>query len=95
MYNTAVFPVIKARYGETIIEVQQTIEATLLGDAHAAPLEASSGSPALCLTRRYFASGRKLVELSAGLHPADRFRYSMSLRRDTTGGSPPGQIGGA
>lgn len=85
VHNTAVFSVIEARYGETIVEVQQTIEATLLSEAHAASLKASAGAPALCITRRYFASGRKLVELSVSLHPADRFRYSMSLRRDTAG----------
>ncbi len=78
---TAIFSQIERHYGEAITEVEQEIEAALLEPAAAGRLNARPGSPALLVTRRYFAAGRRLVELSRTLHPADRFRYTMTLRR--------------
>lgn len=80
-HSTAIFSQIEDRFGEAIVEVDQHIEATVLDEAAAARLHAAPGSPALLVTRRYLAAGRRLVELSRTLHPADRFRYAMTLRR--------------
>jgi len=71
--RTALWSLIEQRFGETVIEVDQRIEATLL-DAEMAP--------ALKFTRRYYVTGRRLVELSIHLHPADRFSYWMTINRD-------------
>jgi GntR family transcriptional regulator len=38
------------------------------------------GDLALEITRRYFASGGRLIQLSKTLLPADRFAYSMTFR---------------
>ena len=81
VHATAIFSQIELQYGETIAEVEQDIEATLLDRGNAERLRAEPCSPALLVTRRYFGAGHRLIELSRTLHPADRFRYSMTLRR--------------
>lgn len=82
--RTALWSLIENTYGETVIEVEQRIEATTLTQDEAAQLKAAPGSPALRFTRRYFATGRRLIELSISLHPADRFSYHMTIKRDAT-----------
>jgi len=81
--RTAIWSLIEKRYGETIIEVDQTIEATVLDEKMARLLKAEAGAPALKFTRRYYVTGRRLVEMSINVHPADRFSYKMTIRRDT------------
>jgi DNA-binding GntR family transcriptional regulator len=78
----AIFASIEAAHGLVVEEVRQDIEATLLVAAQARALGAAAGAPALRITRRYHAAGGRLVELSVTLHPAERFRYSMVLRRE-------------
>jgi GntR family transcriptional regulator len=80
-HATALFSQIEQEHGEAIVEVVQEIEAVLLDAPDAARLSAAPGSAALLVTRRYFAPGRRLIEMSISLHPADRFRYAMTLRR--------------
>jgi GntR family transcriptional regulator len=80
-HTTALFSQIEHEYGEAIVEVDQEIAAVVLDAADAARLRAGAGDAALLITRRYFAPGRRLIELSHSLHPADRFRYAMTLRR--------------
>ena len=83
--RTALWSLIELRFGETVVEVEQQIEAAILEPARAAQLKAVPGSPALRFTRRYYVTGRRLVELSINLHPADRFAYHMSIKRDAAG----------
>ncbi|MDE2198026.1 MAG: GntR family transcriptional regulator [Rhodospirillales bacterium] len=78
---SAIFSQIEQRYGEAIVEVSQEIEAVLLDAEAAERLMAAPGSAALLVIRRYYAAGRRLIELSRTLHPAARFRYAMTLRR--------------
>ena len=80
-HTTAIFRQIEERSGEAIVEVDQSIEAALLDPAAALLLDAPVGSPALLVTRSYLAAGRRLIELSRTLHPGDRFRHVMTLRR--------------
>ncbi len=80
--KTAMWSLIERNYGETVIEVAQEIEAALLSVEQAAQLECAPGAPALKITRRYFVTGRRLVELSVNMHPADRFSYAMTIKRD-------------
>jgi DNA-binding GntR family transcriptional regulator len=82
LHTRAIFAQIEDRFGVQIQEVHQEIEATLLNPDQAALLGSAPNSPALRITRRFFAAGHKLVELSISLHPADRFRYAMTVRRD-------------
>jgi DNA-binding GntR family transcriptional regulator len=84
--RTALWALIEERFGETVVEVDQEIEATLLDPETARLLEAAPGSPALKFTRRYYVTGRRLVELSIVTHPADRFSYRMTIRREAAPG---------
>lgn len=80
--RTAIWSLIEQRFGETVIEVEQEIEATVLDDEMARMLAAEPGAPALRFTRRYYVTGRRLVEMSISTHPADRFTYRMTIRRE-------------
>ena len=76
---------IERRFGEAIVEVEQQIEGTVLSSEEAEHLDAEEGTAALRITRRYFVTGRRLIELSTSLHPADRFSYAMTIKRDVPG----------
>lgn len=80
--RTAFWSLIEERFGETIVEVEQQIDAIVLDAEQAERLQAPTGSPALRFMRRYYVTGRRLIELSINIHPADRFSYSMNIRRD-------------
>ncbi len=80
-HTTALFSQIEQAHGETIVEVAQEIEAVLLDATDALRLRAAPGDAGLSIKRRYFGPGRRLIEVSTSLHPADRFRYAMTLRR--------------
>jgi hypothetical protein len=41
--------------------------------------------------RRYYATGRRLIELSINLHPANRFNYMMRINRDVDPGDASGR----
>ncbi len=84
--RTAFWALIEKQFGETVIEVDQEIQATVLSPEMARLLEAEAGSPALRFIRRYYVTGRRLVEMSISTHPADRFSYHMIIRRDAMPG---------
>jgi GntR family transcriptional regulator len=79
--RTAICALIESRYGETVVEIEQEIRATTLSQAEADQLMARAGDAALTITRRYFVTGRRLVELAFSVHPADRFTHTMTIRR--------------
>jgi DNA-binding GntR family transcriptional regulator len=83
--RTAICAIIERRFGETIVEVEQQIEGAALSGEEAQHLQAEEGAAALRITRRYFVTGRRLVELSTSLHPGDRFSYAMTIKRDVPG----------
>lgn len=83
--RTAIWALIESRFGERLSEVEQSIEAVTLEGEMAGLLAARTGAPALRITRRYFAAGRRLIEVSISIHPADRFSYAMTIKRDLTG----------
>ena len=63
---------------------EQQIEGAVLTEDVARRLGARAGDPALRLTRHYFVTGRRLIEMSISLHPADRFSYAMTIMRDVS-----------
>ena len=80
--KTAIYTLIERKYGETVVEIQQDIEAAIIPKDRAVVLGVKENSPALLITRRYFGTGGRLMEVTFNLHPADRFMYSMKLTRD-------------
>ena len=43
---------------------------------------ADPGTPALQISRRFYAAGRRLVLAAFNTMPADRFFYSVEIQRD-------------
>ena len=85
----AIYRLIERRFGEEAQEVRQEITAISLPDDIADQLKADPGSPALKIVRRYVGRGGRPFEVAVSIHPADRFTYSLRLRRQTdedTGG---------
>lgn len=80
--RSAVFALLERESGESVVEVQQEIRAIVLEPEMAQRLEAAPGGPALQITRRYFSTGRRLIEVSLNTLPADRFFYSMEILRE-------------
>lgn len=73
---------IEQRYGRRIAEIRQDVQAVLLTPAHAKALGEKPGAAALRVVRRYLDQAGETVEISVTIHPADRFTFSMRLRRE-------------
>jgi DNA-binding GntR family transcriptional regulator len=82
-FRSAVFGLIERESGETVVEIQQEIRAILLDGVSADRLQAERHSPALQITRRYFSTGRRLIQVSVNTVPSDRFFYSVEILRET------------
>lgn len=78
----ALFLLVEEQSGETCLEIQQEIRATILSDDIAQKLEAEPGAPALEITRRFYGTGRRLVLVAVNTMPADRFFYSVAIQRN-------------
>lgn len=76
--RTPVYSLIERNYGVRFSRVQQELRAKVLTRVEAAAVDAEEGSAALLILRRYFV-GADLCEVTTGLHPTDRFTYSMNL----------------
>ena len=87
-FRSAVFGLIEKEAGETVVEIQQEIRAVVLGDGEALRIAATPGGPALEITRRYFSTGRRLIQVSVNTIPADRFFYSVEILRQTAPANP-------
>lgn len=87
-FRSAVFGLIEKEAGEIVVEIQQEIRAVILGNGEALRIAAPPGSPALEITRRYFSTGRRLIQVSVNTIPADRFFYSVEILRDTAPAKP-------
>ena len=80
-FNTAIFALIEQGTGEMIQEVVQSVHAVAITQDQAEILGVPAGSPALKMVRRYFGTGRRLVEMSQSIYPGDRFDYYIELKR--------------
>ncbi len=79
--RTAVHAMIEQRYGVNVQNVLQDIEAAEADLNLATRLGLKVGAPVLIVRRRYVDDLGNLIELSMNAHPADRFRYEMTLQR--------------
>jgi GntR family transcriptional regulator len=84
---TPVYMRIEEQFGERIGEIQQEIKAGALTKRIAGLLSSRPGSPALIITRAYHNRRGEIIELAISTHPADRFSYSQTFRRDWSGGT--------
>lgn len=79
--ETLISSLIEKRHGRITAEVHQRIEAVPLPDGIAPALDAVPGSPALKIVRRYLDGTGDLFIATVTWHPADRFAYTMVLKR--------------
>ena len=82
-----VYAVIVSEFDIDIDGVGVDIEAGLLSDTHAAHLDAEPGGPSLIVTHRYVGRGLGQFEVSVSVHPAERFNYSLTMKRGWQSGS--------
>lgn len=80
--RVALFQLVEQHTGDRIVEIQQDIRPAVMSDPIADSLTLPRGELALQLTRRYFASGRRLLEYTVQTLPATRFVYRTRLRSD-------------
>jgi DNA-binding GntR family transcriptional regulator len=76
-----IFPLIEDLFGQSIVEVHQETGATLISPALAADLKVDAATAALEVRRAYKTSDGHIAQVTLSIHPASRFRHSMTLRR--------------
>jgi DNA-binding GntR family transcriptional regulator len=76
-----IFPLIEDMFGQSIIEVQQQISATLISPALAAGLKVKDGSAALEVRRTYKTADGIIAQVTINTHPSSRFQHAMTMRR--------------
>ena len=77
--DTPVYTMIEEQYGLKVTRVEQQIQGLLIEGAAADTLQVPDGSAGLRIVRTYFVRDQ-VIEATTGVHPADRFSYSMSFR---------------
>lgn len=73
---------IEKKYGVDVAAITQSIRAETLDTEDAEALGAVAGRPILRTIRRYYDASERLFVISDTRHPADRFTYEMSYRRE-------------
>jgi GntR family transcriptional regulator len=76
-----IFPLIEDLFGLSIVDVHQEIAAVLIPPALAGGLDVEPGTPALQVQRTYTTSDGQVAQVTINIHPASRFRHSMTMRR--------------
>lgn len=77
--NVPVHKLVEEHYGIRITRVDQEVKGILIKGSAADALGVKSGSPGLSIMRSYFVNDR-LIEVTTGIHPSERFSYSMSFQ---------------
>jgi DNA-binding GntR family transcriptional regulator len=81
-WDGAIQELIARDFGVAVARIEQEIAAVNLTAEQARILRADKGGPALQTLRRYYDRDDQLMLASESTHPASRFVYSMSYRRD-------------
>jgi GntR family transcriptional regulator len=71
-------------YGESVVEVEQSLRASRVPEPIAATLGVEPGDIVIEVQRRYRLSSGVVAEVAVNLYPAERFKLSMTLRRSRT-----------
>ncbi|OBC10750.1 GntR family transcriptional regulator [Mycobacterium sp. 852013-50091_SCH5140682] len=80
-HSGPIFPLIEDLFGVSIVEVHQEISAVLVTPDLATALNVAPGSAALRMLRTYTTSDGEVAQVTVNIHPSDRFRHSMTMRR--------------
>ena len=76
-----IFSLIEDLYGQLITEVTQDIAGATVSSVQAAALKVKDGSAAIEVRRHYKTAEGKVAQATINIHPAARFRHSMTMRR--------------
>ncbi|MBN9276726.1 MAG: UTRA domain-containing protein, partial [Hyphomicrobium sp.] len=68
-------------FGQRIDEVQQQISASIIPATMARGLKVEPNSVALDVQRTYRLTSGKIALVAINIHPAERFRHTMTIRR--------------
>jgi GntR family transcriptional regulator len=79
--ETLISSLIEEKYGRRIAEIRQDVVATTIPEPLSSELKTEPGTPALKVVRRYLDSANETYQISVTIHPADRFTFSLRLRR--------------
>jgi DNA-binding GntR family transcriptional regulator len=79
--NEPVYELIEQKFGEKVARVTVDLRARTLDPGLATALDVAPGSPSLTVVRRYWGRSRRVFEVSVSEHPAERYTYSLELRR--------------
>ncbi|HEX2013060.1 MAG TPA: GntR family transcriptional regulator [Roseateles sp.] len=79
--DTLISSLIETRFGRRIARITQDIQAMAVPKVLAEELMVEVGSPALRIVRHYLDAADEVFEISVTVHPAERFTFSMQLRR--------------
>ena len=71
-------------YGESVAEVEQSLQAATVPEQIAMTLGVAPGATVIEVQRRYRLSSGVVAEVAVNLYPADRFQLTMTLRRSKT-----------
>ncbi len=78
---TPVYELIEEKFGEKVASVQVDLRAGLIPPVLATALDVSPGSASLTVVRRYTGQSKRVFEVSISEHPAERYTYSLELKR--------------
>lgn len=84
-HQGAIYSLIEARFGVQVADVDQEITALPMPAGPGAALNVSRKAWAVRVIRRYRDAAGALMLASVNHHPADRFSYSMRLKREGRG----------
>jgi DNA-binding GntR family transcriptional regulator len=76
-----IYALIEEIYGEKVTEIEQTLRVVAVPEPVAPGLGVEPMSAAVEVRRTYRLATGELAEIAFNLHPADRFSYSLTLRR--------------
>lgn len=79
---TAVYAMLEEAFDLRIVAVAQSMEATTADANIASRLGVLVGDPVLMVNRHYTDAAGGTVEVSRNAHPAGRYRYEMTLKRE-------------
>lgn len=77
-----VYALIEQQFGEEVVAIGQQMRAVAISAQMGRVLGAKTGSPALWICRHYTNRRGETIEVAISTHPAERFSYSETFRRD-------------
>lgn len=83
--HAPIYARIEQQFGEQIAEVRQQVDGVSITPEDARLLGTDDHAPGLCVTRTYVNARGETVEVAINIHPADRYSYSQTFRRDDRG----------